>query len=218
MEVKPIQTDDGSHSLYVPELNEHYHSTKGAIQESKHIFIEAGLKFLQKAEIKILEIGFGTGLNAFLTYLEGDKKGIQIDYTGLEKYPLSKTITSTLNYPDLLNAKRKNYDAMHQSEWNKPYLISDQFKLTKIEADINNWSTEDQFDLIYFDAFGPDKQPEVWTEHTFQLMSSVLRSGGVLVTYSAKGDVRRGFQAAGMQIEKIPGPPGKKHMTRGIKI
>ena len=92
MEVKPIQTDDGSHSLYVPELNEHYHSTKGAIQESKHIFIEAGLKFLQKAEIKILEIGFGTGLNAFLTYLEGDKKGIQIDYTGLEKYPLSKTI------------------------------------------------------------------------------------------------------------------------------
>jgi tRNA U34 5-methylaminomethyl-2-thiouridine-forming methyltransferase MnmC len=217
MEVKPIQTEDGSHSLFVPELEEHYHSTKGAIQESRHIFIEAGFNYLQKDTISILEIGFGTGLNAFLTFLENQKANKTIHYTGLEKYPLSADITDQLNYPEQLNKSRKYFEKIHRAEWNKSIEITSNFNLQKQEADLTNWDTNSQFDLIYFDAFGPDKQPAMWTPEIFQLMGKALKPGGVLVTYSAKGDVRRGFQSAGMEIQKIDGPPGKKHMTRGIK-
>ncbi|PLX17618.1 MAG: SAM-dependent methyltransferase [Salinivirgaceae bacterium] len=218
MEVKPIQTEDGSHSLYVPELDEHYHSTKGAVQESKHIFIDAGLHYLNLDTIRILEIGFGTGLNAFYTLLESQNRQLNISYTGLEKYPLKTEITSQLNYPELLNHSRLHFDVMHQTKWEEEVNITDTFSLKKIEADLASWSTNEMFDLIYFDAFGPDKQPEMWTSPIFHLMGKCLNSGGVLVTYSAKGDVRRGFKAAGMEIQKIPGPPGKKHMTRAIKI
>jgi tRNA U34 5-methylaminomethyl-2-thiouridine-forming methyltransferase MnmC len=218
MEIKTIQTEDGSHSLYVPELDEHYHSTKGAIQESKHIFIEAGLHYISDERISILEVGFGTGLNAFYTLLEGERLHKHITYTGIEKYPLPREITSKLNFPDLLNANRSNFDAIHATEWEIEKPITNAFRLKKIEADLKNWNTNEVFDLIYFDAFGPDKQPNMWTDPIFQLMGKCLKSGGVLVTYSAKGDVRRGLQGAGMDIQKIPGPPGKKHITRAIKI
>lgn len=217
MKVQPIQTDDGSHSLFVPELEEHYHSTKGAIQESKHVFIEAGFNFLKNNNIAVLEIGLGTGLNAFLTLLESQKKEKVVIYTGIEKYPLDAAITTKLNYPEQLNTNRQQFDNIHKAAWNKNVAITNNFQLKKIEADLTKWDTNEQFDLIYFDAFGPDKQPSMWASEIYQLMGKVLKPGGVLVTYSAKGDVRRGFQGVGMEIQKIEGPRGKKHMTRGIK-
>jgi tRNA U34 5-methylaminomethyl-2-thiouridine-forming methyltransferase MnmC len=217
MEVKPIQTEDGSHSLFVPELNEHYHSTKGAIQESRHVFIEAGLKYLNQNKIRILEIGFGTGLNAFLTLIYSQENKFEVNYTGLEKYPLDINLCNKLNYPEQLHTERTTFDALHLAKWNEEVEITANFRLTKIETDLTQWTSNKEFDLIYFDAFGPDKQPEMWQPCIFQLMGKLLKKEGVLVTYSAKGDVRRGFQSAGMEIQKIPGPPGKKHMTRGVK-
>lgn len=217
MEVKPIHTEDGSHSLFVPELDEHYHSTKGAIQESRHVFIEAGLKYLSQNRIKILEVGFGTGLNAFLTLIYSQENNLEINYTGLEKYPLDVNLCNKLNYPEQLHKVRTNFDALHLAKWNEEVEITANFHLTKIETDLTEWTSNEEFDLIYFDAFGPDKQPEMWQPGIFKLMGNLLKKEGVLVTYSAKGDVRRGFQSAGMEIQKIQGPQGKRHMTRGVK-
>lgn len=213
------KTEDGSPTIYLPELDEHYHSVHGAIQESSHIFIQAGLRSLPAGHIRILEVGFGTGLNAFLTLLETfNNPDLSIEYFTVERYPLSTDITEQLDYPHLLAPDRADlFAALHRAPWDKPVNITSAFTLHKIEGDIATVPLPDDINLIYFDAFAPEKQPEMWQQSIFDRISRHTAPQGVVVTYCAKGDVRRGWQAAGFRMEKLPGPPGKRHILRGIK-
>jgi tRNA U34 5-methylaminomethyl-2-thiouridine-forming methyltransferase MnmC len=215
------QTADGSHTLYVPELDEHYHSVNGAVQESLHVFIDAGLKQLSSSKINILEIGFGTGLNAFLTFLYASKTQANIVYTALELYPLPPDIICRLNYTTGHPSEEAAVFAkLHEADWNKPVLISPAFTLEKRLSDLtclDGMGTDELFDLIYFDAFAPDKQPEMWTQAIFSYLYKHTATDGVLTTYCAKGCVRRMLQLAGYTVERLPGPPGKREMLRAKK-
>lgn len=217
MKTKTIETEDGSHSLYVEELDEHYHSTKGAIQESRHVFIQAGLHYTKVNPVNILEIGFGTGLNALLSILYAEEHSCAINYTAIEKYPLNAQIAAELNYARLTGDQNNYFENIHNTAWGTFQPVAPFFNLKKTEADMPAWHSQDTFDLIFFDAFGPDKQPEMWSQSILNKMYSTLKENGILVTYSAKGLVRRRLQAAGFNVEKIPGPPGKHHMTRAVK-
>jgi len=211
-------TEDGSHTLFVPGIDECYHSTHGAIQESQYIFIEAGLKQCQKEEVRILEIGFGTGLNAFLTLLEAERSEKCILYTSLELYPVEIEKALQLNYPEeLAPEKRQTFEKMHAAVWNMEVPITPFFKLNKIETDFTGFVFKDKFDVVYFDAFSPEKQPEMWSEALFATIYSHCNAGAVLTTYCAKGVVRRAMQAAGFVVERLPGPPGKREILRGRK-
>lgn len=219
-----VVTGDGSHSLYVEELNEHYHSTHGAIQESVHVFIEAGFAdYVNRAKdtsvVKILEVGFGTGLNAFLTAIESEKTQQKTAYTSYEAYPISIDVVNTLNYPALISiAKIELFKALHIAEWENTVLISPYFQLQKIHGKVESTLNEPRFNIIYFDAFAPEKQPELWTEELFQRMFDVLENNGRLVTYCAKGVVKRTLKKVGFLVESLPGPPGKREMVRAIKV
>ncbi|MCP9198366.1 tRNA (5-methylaminomethyl-2-thiouridine)(34)-methyltransferase MnmD [Gramella sp. GC03-9] len=223
MERKIIQTADGSVTIHLPEWNEQYHSKHGAVQEARHVFLKMGLHKLVDdrsiEKIDILEIGFGTGLNAFLTFLEAEKLKLKIDYTGVEAFPVKLEEIERLNYPEVVSASEKDwvFNAMHQQEWEKKGDVSEAFQLTKQKKDFKEIRDEAAYDLIYFDAFGARVQPELWTEEIFSLMYRALRSNGILVTYAAKGSVRRAMQANGFQVEKLPGPPGKREMLRAVK-
>jgi len=219
-----IVTADGSHTVSIPEMNLMYHSVYGAIQESQHVFIEAGFlhasERLQRPEaLHILEIGFGTGLNALLTLIEAENKQLQVHYTALELYPLSTTEIAVLNYceqlsqPDLQNT----FNKLHTNEWEKDISMTRYFTLHKISQSLLQFSTNTLYDLVYFDAFAPAAQPELWTKEVFENVYRLLSPKGILVTYCSKGDVRRNMQAAGFIIEKIPGPKGKREMMRAIK-
>lgn len=211
-------TEDGSHTLFVPEIDECYHSTHGAIQESLHIFIEVGLKQCLKPEIKVLEIGFGTGLNAFLTFLEAERSGKKIQYTSLEKYPVEVEKAIQLNYPEeRAPDKRHVFEQLHTSPWNTPVNIRAGFSLQKMEADFTGFNIEGMYDVIYFDAFSPEKQPEMWSQELFGQIYSHCYPGAILTTYCAKGVVRRAMQNAGFTVERLPGPPGKREILRGLK-
>lgn len=222
MSVKPkIElTADGSHTLFIPELDEHYHSVNGAVQESTHVFIQAGLYHCKKDTINILEIGFGTGLNAFLTLLATKNTTRKIHYNGLELHPLPKSIIDKLNYSEKYqNIDKDLYNKLHDVAWNKEVEILPNFHLSKIECDFTQFdftSLQTTFDLIYFDAFAPDKQPEMWTQNIFDSLYSVSNQDGILVTYCAKGMVRRMMQQAGYTTERLPGPPGKREMLRAV--
>ncbi|MFV0468613.1 MAG: tRNA (5-methylaminomethyl-2-thiouridine)(34)-methyltransferase MnmD [Dysgonomonas sp.] len=216
-------TADGSDTLYVPKLDEHYHSVNGAIQESNHIFINAGLnvKLQQSTPLSILEIGFGTGLNALLTQQIADQKKLLVNYTSLELYPLSMYIVEKLNYPALLGVSEYSvFMDIHQAEWGRSVKISPYFELKKIETDFSKLdfnAARQFFDLIYFDAFAPDKQQEMWTQDIFNYLFSVTKQNGIFVTYCAKGIVRRMLQQAGYVVERLQGPPGKREMLRAIR-
>jgi len=211
-------TEDGSHTLFVPGIDECYHSTHGAIQESKHIFIEAGLKQCPKNEIRILEIGFGTGLNAFLTLLEAERSEKHIHYTSLELYPVETGKAIQLNYPEKLGPeKRQFFEELHKAEWNLEIPITPFFKLKKLDADYTVSILKDNFDVVYFDAFSPEKQPEMWSRELFEKIYSHCNPGAVLTTYCAKGIVRRAMQEAGFVVERLAGPPGKREILRGRK-
>jgi tRNA U34 5-methylaminomethyl-2-thiouridine-forming methyltransferase MnmC len=214
-----VITSDGSHTLYIPGLGEHYHSVHGAIQESEHVFIQAGLAFLnERTPIRILEIGFGTGLNTLLTLKYASENNRTIEYTTLEKYPLQPNEYSLLNYGKLLGSDWENpFITLHTCGWEHENVITSLFKLTKMNVDMVAIDLENAFDLIYFDAFGPEIQPDLWSETVFQNMYRALCFGGILVTYSAKGQVRRNLLAAGFNVERIPGPPGKREMLRATK-
>lgn len=208
-------TADGSHTLFVPSMGEHYHSVNGAMQESMYVFIDAGLRRVEKEEIRILEIGFGTGLNAFLTLRERQGK---IVYYSAELYPLDAACTDALNYGEMAWPERKElFAALHRAPWDRPVEITDGFVLHKIAGDSRSVPLPTAIDLIYFDAFAPDKQPEMWTPEVYGKLYASAAPGGVLVTYCAKGEVRRGLQAAGFRMERLPGPPGKRHMLFGRK-
>lgn len=211
-------TADGSHTLYVKGLDEHYHSIHGALTESRHVFINAGLKQASGDPIRIFEMGFGTGLNAILTLLEIRGTGRKVHYTGLEKYPLGEEIISSLNYPSLLpEDARELFVRLHRADWNKETAIGEEFILEKVRGDLCNLEDRDRFDLVYFDAFAPDRQPELWTQEIFSRVFRSMSSGSVLTTYSSKGLVRRNLAEAGFLVEKLAGPPGKRDMTRAWK-
>lgn len=220
MEIPQIQTtDDGSQTLFVPSLDEHYHSVKGALTESMHIFIRMGLQECTSVEPRVLEIGFGTGLNAWLTFLESEK-GRKIYYTTLEKYPLPKELILQLDYPKLLSpAQAPSYLLIHEAAWNEWVELTPSFMLRKMQVDFTTCSLPDEYDVIYFDAFAPEKQPEMWSQELFDRLYACLSPGGILVTYCAKGVVRRMLQTSGFVVERLPGPPGgKREILRGKKI
>ncbi|MCC9166419.1 tRNA (5-methylaminomethyl-2-thiouridine)(34)-methyltransferase MnmD [Pontibacter harenae] len=220
LEIK--QTKDGSNTLYVPELNEHYHSVHGAMQESQHVFIKHGLEHMleTKKDIKILEVGFGTGLNAILTFPVALAQKAFIQYDSLEKFPLSDEVVKLLSFEQfILNPELLDYFyQMHNCDWNLPCDIVPHFTLQKISETLEEFVSPDAYyDIIYFDAFAPEKQPELWTEAIFEKLFKATRPGGVLVTYCAKGSFKRSLKAAGFEVEALPGPPGKREMTRGVK-
>lgn len=212
------QTEDGSHTLFVPSLSEHYHSVHGAIQESKHVFISAGLSHLSQKEISIFEVGFGTGLNALLTAEYAQQNHLIVNYVGIEANPIEMELIKQLNYGQAVDEEL--YQRLHATEWEKEQRITDLFTLTKIEADFTIYDFSkwiNSFDLIYFDAFAPDIQGEMWSQELFNAMYSIAKEGGILTTYCAKGEVRRRMQAASFTVERIPGPPGKREMLRARK-
>lgn len=217
--MKLEQTADGSYTLYVPELDEHYHSVKGALTESQHIFINMGLNHSPVTNPHILEIGFGTGLNALLTLLTAKETGRAIHYTSIERFPLSMEVIEKLDYPSLFGKTAEaDYLAIHNAEWGKDIPVSTYFTLHKIEGDFTSYAFPKGYDLIYFDAFAPEKQPEMWQQSLFNALYDVLNEGGILTTYCAKGIVRRMLQAAGFVVERLPGPPGgKREILRANK-
>ncbi|WP_418654751.1 tRNA (5-methylaminomethyl-2-thiouridine)(34)-methyltransferase MnmD [Tenacibaculum soleae] len=211
-----IITSDGSTTIHLPDWNEQYHSKHGAIQEAYHVFIKSGLEQVNKQELSILEIGFGTGLNCFITFLESNKI---INYVGVEAYPVSNTELVKLNYVTELNVVEQQavFNKMHALSWEEKHEVTSNFSLTKRQQFFKNIDDKEAFDLIYFDAFGAEHQPELWTEDIFKLMFNALNKNGILVTYSAKGSVRRAMQSVGFNVERLPGPPGKREMLRAIK-
>jgi len=213
MQIHP--TTDGSHTLFVPEINEHYHSTNGAIQEARHVYINAGLNQCNEPIIRVLEMGFGTGLNALLTALEAEKRRIQVIYTGLEKYPLLAEIINQLNYRDL---SPEIFQKIHAVEWGKSLAITPFFSLQKIALDFADYDYPGPYDVVFYDAFAPDKQAEVWSQSFFSSIYNALNDNGILTTYCAKGEIRRRMQSIGFTVERIPGPLGKREMLRGRKL
>ena len=224
MKKEIIQTADGSHTVSIPEMNVTYHSKHGAIQESMHVFIKEGFYYqlgrpfdyrsgLQPDLINIFEMGFGTGLNAFLTAIEAVNKKVKVYYVAVEESPLNGEEAMSLNYSE--NLKHKEwFDVLHECQWSEDIVINEYFTFRKEQTDINNYSTIQAFNIIYYDAFAPAAQPELWTERLFKKLYSMLLPGGILVTYCSKGDVRRALKSAGFAVEKIPGPPGKREMVR----
>jgi tRNA U34 5-methylaminomethyl-2-thiouridine-forming methyltransferase MnmC len=206
----------------MPGLKENYHSIHGAIQESMHVFIEYGLREASKSikDIRVLEMGFGTGLNAFLTLIEAEKQQILIDYTTLEAYPIEESIIGHLNYGiQIENGKWTEYfKKIHDAPWDSLTEISRGFSLIKVHASLLDFSSSDTFDLVYFDAFAPEVQPELWTAGVFENLYKMMNRGGILVTYCCKGYVKRNMQQAGFKTEKLPGPPGKREILRARKL
>lgn len=221
MKTQLITTSDGSHTLYLPEIEEHYHSTFGAIQESKHIFIDAGLKNCTKKILTIFEVGFGTGLNALLTQIESERNNLQIHYITIEKFPLGKSIWQLLNYPLIhQNESVPLFSMIHEAPFKILTPIGNHFAIQKINADFTKFDCNSlpAIDLIYFDAFSPDKQPEMWTNEIFSALYNCCNQGAIMVTYCAKGNVRRSMQEAGFKTERLPGPPGKREIIRAMKL
>lgn len=211
-------TEDGSHTLYVPEIDECYHSTHGSIQESQMIFIQYGFSECGKDEINVLEIGFGTGLNAFLTLVEAEKTRKKVNYTGLELFPVENSKAVSLNYPERIeNSKRTDFEKIHASDWNKTVEITPNFNLKKMEIDFTKADFTEKFDVIYFDAFSPEKQPEMWTSELFEKLYLCSSKNAVLTTYCCKGTVKRAMKKAGFLIEKLAGPIGKREVLRAKK-
>ncbi len=217
MERKIVITDDGSSSIFVPELGEHYHSHFGARQESQHIFIESALAQIQKNEISILEFGFGTGLNALLSHEYALKNDIRINYTAIEKYPLQEKEYLSLNYPKKLGLRF--FQSLHQLPWEQWMDVAVGFKLLKNNIDIREFKiSKAKFDVVYFDAFAPDVQPNLWSYEVFMTIYNSMNKGGILTTYTVKGSIRRMLKEIGFEVEKIPGPPGKREITRAKKL
>lgn len=219
MEREIIRTKDGSTTIHIKDWDECYHSKHGAIQEAQHVFIKNGLALYQNQSVSILEIGFGTGLNAFITYLESKKLNLDIDYVGVEAYPVSISELSAMNYVSELNADDKNtiFNLLHESNWEEKVVIDPLFSLTKRQQFFEEINDFEQFDLIYFDAFGYRVQPDLWSTSIFKKMYTALRPGGKLVTYAARGVVKRSMIEVGFTVEKLPGPPGKREMFRATK-
>jgi len=222
MSLKIQLTEDGSSTLFSEEFDEIYHSRHGAWQESQHVFIEAGLKYVlaQKTAINLLEIGFGTGLNALLTLAHIKDSSAIVHYCGVEPLPIDLELIQAMTFPQLeaYPDLKEKFEALHKTPWGEEVEILPNFYLHKVKSKIADWQTEIKFDLVYFDAFAPTKHPEMWEEDILKQVSEMTNTEGALVTYCAKGYVKRNLKAAGFRVETLPGPAKKREMTRGIKI
>lgn len=218
MKVSLVKTADGSYSLYNESLDEQYHSKHGAVLEAQHVFIKNGWEAIDKNEVRIFEMGFGTGLNFLVTMAARNNK--KVYYEAVETYPLEESVWSKMNYPEKINREdlAPCLAQAHEATWNEIVELHEQVQLKKVHADLANASLSNQFDLVYFDAFGPRVQPDLWSKEVFDKLYAHMATNGILVTYSAKGDVRRNMIASGFQVEKLPGPPGKREMLRARKV
>lgn len=228
MKRKIITTADGSKTIQIEDWNEQYHSKHGAINEANHVFIKCGLLHFchllnnvchtEPVEISILEIGFGTGLNAFLTAIQAEQLNLHVDYVGVEAYPVADAEISQLNYVQEIDVNKSDlFNKLHTTDWEIPQAITNRFQLTKRQQLFSDISDFEQYDLIYFDAFGARVQPELWSKDIFKKMYNALRPNGVLVTYAAIGKVKRAMSEIGFTVERLQGPPGKRHMLRATK-
>jgi tRNA U34 5-methylaminomethyl-2-thiouridine-forming methyltransferase MnmC len=217
MEISLRKTNDGSNTIYIEELNENYHSTEGAISESLHVYINSGLKKVIKNDINILEIGFGTGLNLILTYIENLNLLKKIYYETIEAFPIKNELVNQLNYPEQLNIDKNIFLEIHNSEWEKIQNLGSNFSYKKIKSNLINFIPENNYDLVYFDAFAPDKQPELWTFDIFQKIYSSMNEGGILVTYSSKGIVKTALRNCGFELKRLKGFGKKRHILFAIK-
>ena len=223
MNRKIVITDDGSSSIFSEEVNQHYHSHFGALQESMHIFIESGLcsdLFSDLEKISILEIGFGTGLNALLTYFKAKELQKKIEYETLELYPLTPQEVAQLNYPSLLPYSNASeiFTSLHNAPWNEKQIVSSNFNLHKMQVSALYASFFcNRFDLVYFDAFSPEVQPELWGKEVFAPIFHSMKNQSILLTYCTKGSVKQTLREIGFQIEKLPGPAGKREILRAKK-
>ena len=210
---------DGSHTLKLKDSDEHYHSTHGALEESRFVYLKNGLElFKNKPSLSILEVGFGTGMNALLSEIWAGSGISKINYTAYEPYPIAEDVWRSLNYPDLLGGGTPSvHSAFYECPWEMEVGISAHFRLLKLQQKIEVLDKTDSYDLIYFDAFGPETQPELWTKELFQKMFRACKKGAILVTYCAKGQVRRDLQEVGFEVERLSGPPAKRHMLRARK-
>lgn len=218
--MKLLLTADGSHSLFSEQFTEVYHSRHGALQESQHVYIDCGLKGISLKEINILEIGFGTGLNALLSLVYSEDTQTKIHYTTFELYPVPSAMTERLNYPQLLSHQNASnyFSRLHTTPWGSSQQLTACFSLLKIQADVLTYTlAKDSYHLVYFDAFAPNHQAAMWTAAMFQKNFSAIKNGGILVTYCAKGDVQRAMKQAGFDIEKLPGPICKREILRASK-
>jgi tRNA U34 5-methylaminomethyl-2-thiouridine-forming methyltransferase MnmC len=217
---KIIVTNDGSVTIHIEDWDESYHSKHGAIQEAYHVFIKNGLDMINANEkVSILEIGFGTGLNAFITFLEQKKRNLDIEYVGVEAYPILLEEVTELNYVSKLEAEdfQSIFKLMHEVNWEKEAIIGSNFKLTKRNQFFQDITDKEKFNLIYFDAFGFRVQPELWNETIFKKMYEALLPNGILVTYACRSSIKKAMLSAGFQVEKLPGAPGKREMLRAFK-
>lgn len=213
------KTADGSTTIFIPEMEENYHSHHGAIQEAEHVFIQHGLEYVQKDPIRIFELGYGTGLNALLTYKRAKELSRSVMYFGLEAFPVESELIAELNYVSQIDPTLEHIFAeMHAVAWNTKHHLGE-FQLTKVDQKIQDFDTSGkEFDVIYFDAFGPRAQDEMWQLPVLEKMAKMLPLGGVLVTYCAQGQFKRYLKSLGFDIERLPGPPGKREMTRATKV
>lgn len=219
-ERKVIETADGSKTLFVPAMNEQYHSLNGALTESDYVFLEKGFRHHPSQTPKVFEVGFGTGLNAMLTAQEAEKSKRPTYYTTIEKYPIKTEEIQCLNYGNLLSPRANEiFHTIHKADWETDVQISEFFILHKIKSDLKtcSFSNNNFYDLVFFDAFGPDKQPEMWQDKVINKIFQLCSNGAIFVTYSAKGEIRRRLEASGFRMERLPGPPGKRQMLRGLK-
>lgn len=215
-----IQTHDGSTTIHIEQWDECYHSKFGAIQEAYHVFIKNGLSLFENKTVSILEIGFGTGLNAFITFLESQRLNQSIDYVGVEAYPISPEEVLLMNYVTALGAENDSatFETIHESKWEEQIILRNDFIFTKRNQFFQNIDDLEKFDLIYFDAFGYRVQPELWSTAIFEKMYKALKPKGILVTYAARGVIKRSMMEAGFTVEKLAGPPGKREMFRARKF
>jgi len=212
-----LTTGDGSQTLFSKQFDEIYHSRNGALTESQHVFVQHGLMNVNKPFIKVFEVGFGTGLNALLCAHYAQQNGIKVEYTGVELYPVEDTIANQLRYHEALIDCPIETAVLHKAPWSERVAITPNFTLLKIQQSFVDVQLFEIYDVIFFDAFAPEKQPELWDLSVFQKCFSMLREGGVLTTYCAKGYVKRNMQEAGFRVEKVPGPPGKREMLVAFK-
>ena len=219
MERRVIKTADGSHTLEIIEMEDTYHSRHGALQESDYVFVGKGLneKLVTQQQVSILEIGFGTGLNALVTKQAISSTKASVHYTALETSPVHQEEIALLNYTALIPALADFYSEIHRAKWGEEVALDEQFTLLKHQVAIEEFKSEKRFDLVYFDAFGPASQPELWSLELLRKVYELTAPGGIFVTYCAKGQVRRDLTEAGYTVERLPGPPGKRHMLRGVK-
>ncbi len=216
MKKELIITKDGSHSLFIPDLNETYHSKHGAITESMHVFIKNGIQFHSKNNLNILEVGFGTGLNTLLTLENLNNKDVH--YTTLEPHPITESIYTNLNYYSFTKSDKNTFLRIHTSDWEKEIKLSESFTLCKSKQSLQDFISKKKYDIIYFDAFAPEKQVEIWKKEVLEKCCHLLNDNGILITYCAKGIVRRNLKSVGFKVEKLAGPTGKREITRAKKI